>query len=150
MDTSDLAQSAMVDALKALPSYRDRGPGSFRSWLLGILKNKWRRRISYFTAERRDGRREVQLSSSGVIPDSAPTALAAALGEEERRRLRQSIDSLPGRYGQVLELRYWRELPWTDVGRDLGITEEAAQMLCRRALLKLREQFDSRGSSGSR
>ena len=148
LESGDLAQSAYHDALRALPSYESRGAGSFRRWLLGVLRNKVRRRLASLLARRRDARREVPLESSGGTTSPGESPLARLLDGEHRARLEASLSGLSERHRRVIHLRYFEDLPWRDVGARMGISEEAAQMLCHRALLELNESYFTRPASG--
>ncbi len=138
-DTHDLAQSAYVDAFRALPSFVPAERGSFRRWLAGILRNKLRHRAAYLTAKRRDARREAPLAGAAAGADSPSRR---ALRGEERARLAQALERLPARYADVIRWRFYDELALADVGARLGASEAAAQMLCRRALRKLRRAYE--------
>jgi RNA polymerase sigma factor (sigma-70 family) len=148
LESGDLAQSAYHDALRALPSYESRGAGSFRRWLLGVLRNKVRRRLASLLARRRDARREVPLESSGQAASPTESGLGRLLDGEHRARLEEALAGLSERHRRVIHLRYFEDLPWRDVGARLGISEEAAQMLCHRALVDLNESYFTRAGGG--
>jgi RNA polymerase sigma-70 factor (ECF subfamily) len=141
IESGDLAQSAYHDALRALPRYEPRGVGSFRRWLLGVLRNKVRRRLASILAHRRDIRQESRLPRDVPAASQATSPLGRLLDGEHRTRLAESLAGLSDRHRRVIHLRYHEGLPWRDVGTRLGISEEAAQMLCHRALVDLNEAF---------
>src|SRR5262245_61746102 len=59
VDAEDLAQEAWLRALAALPSFEERGPGSFARWLRTLALNALADAARAARAARRDGRREV-------------------------------------------------------------------------------------------
>jgi RNA polymerase sigma factor (sigma-70 family) len=143
VETEDLAQSAFRDAVRVLPTFRERGDGSFRRWLLGILRNKVRRHVAFFGARRRDAGREAHLPEASDLPSPAPPPPAVLLEREERGRLVDAVNRLPERDRKVVVCRYHLGLSWKEVGDRLGTSEEAAQMACHRALVKLRRALDA-------
>ena len=74
--------------------------------------------------------------------DSGETALAAG---ERLRLIRQVLDELPGRYGEMLELKYIEEWDVERIARRVGLSFEAAQSQLQRARLALRSAFEARG-----
>jgi RNA polymerase sigma factor (sigma-70 family) len=144
IETEDLAQSAFRDAVQVLPSFKERGEGSFRRWLLGILRNKVRRRLAFFHARRRDARREVPVDAAESIPSGSPTPPQIAIEAEDRGRLEDALNRLPERDRKIIVCRYHLDLSWKEVGERIGTGEEAAQMACHRALAKVRRLLDER------
>jgi RNA polymerase sigma factor (sigma-70 family) len=144
LETDDLAQSAYGDAMRVLPSFEERGAGSFRRWLLGILRNKVRRRLAFFRAGRRDARREAAVEAAGTVPSASPGPAETAIEAEDRRRLEDALNRLPERDRTIIVCRYHLDLPWKEVGARIGMGEEAAQMACRRALAKARRLIDEK------
>jgi RNA polymerase sigma-70 factor (ECF subfamily) len=141
MDTMDLAQTAYSEALRDLPKYRYEGKGSFVRWLSAILENKIRNRLDFFRAQRRDLRREVPLDREAGVPAPAESPTRNLIRGEDRARLEAAMDRLPPDYREVIVCRYYLRMPWSEVGVELRRSEEAAQMLLQRALLKLRALY---------
>ncbi len=142
MDTMDLAQTAYHAAFRDLSKYRYEGKGSFSRWLLGILENKIRSNLDFFRAKRRDVRREEALDPMRQFASSAPSPTLQLIANEDRERLEAAMDRLPEKYREVIVCRYYLSMPWAEVGQHMGgRTEEAAQMLCKRALARLRQLY---------
>ncbi len=59
--------------------------------------------------------------------------------------VRQVLDSLPGRYGEVLEWKYLEDLSTQEIATRLGTTFEAAQSALQRARSAFRSALASRG-----
>ncbi len=143
MDSLDLAQSAYVEAYRDLGDYKYHGKGSFRRWLMGIVEHKIRGRLQFFRAKRRDMRREVPLENRDEVPRETTSPTSRLLALEDRTRLEGAMDRLPDEHREVIISRYYLRLPWKEVGERHGRrTAEAAQMFCRRALLKLKELYE--------
>ena len=141
MDTFDLAQAAYQDALQDLPRYRYKGKGSFVRWLLAILENKIRSQLQFFKRKRRDLRREVPILDGSSISSASRSPATKLVAEEDRARLEAAMDQLSEEYRNVIVSRYYLRMSWRDIGEQLGRSEEAAQMLCQRALAKLKQWY---------
>jgi DNA-directed RNA polymerase specialized sigma24 family protein len=55
------------------------------------------------------------------------------------------LDELPGRYGEMLELKYIEEWDVERIARRVGLTFEAAQSQLQRARLAFRSALEVRG-----
>ena len=143
MDTIDIAQAAYQDAFRDLGQYEYRGKGSFRRWLLGIVENKIRHAVEYHRAKRRDLAREVGLRKAEVLPADATTVTRKLVEFEERERLERAMDQLREIDREVIVCHYWLGMSWREVGEHLNRSEEASQMLCRRALGRLKKLYDA-------
>jgi RNA polymerase sigma-70 factor (ECF subfamily) len=141
MDTTDIVHSAYFEAFRSLSGFDPRGKGSFHRWLLQIVENKIRERLRYAKAQRRDMRREVRLSKEPPIPAPSQAPVRKLIDEEDQQRLEWAMDTLPDHYREVIIFRYYLEMPWRDIGEQLGRSMDAAQMLCHRALLKLKHVY---------
>jgi RNA polymerase sigma-70 factor, ECF subfamily len=141
LEGEDLAQSAYGDALRSVDRWQPRGKGSFRRWLMGVLRNKVKRTTARELAGRRDARKEVALGNLDVRGSSGADPHRRTMRAEERERLARAVAGLPPRWADVVRLRYFEKLSWKEVGNRLGSSEEAAQMLCHRALLKLHAEL---------
>jgi RNA polymerase sigma-70 factor (ECF subfamily) len=143
MDTLDLAQTAYFEAFRDLQAYRYRGEGSFHRWLLGILENKIRKRLKFHHAQRRDFRREVHVEGSQELPAPSTSPTRKLIANEDRERIEAAMDHLDDAHREVLIYRYYLRMSWKEVGQCLGRSEEAAQMLCHRALQNLKKLYGS-------
>ncbi len=143
MDTMDLAQTAYFEAYRDLEQYQYEGKGSFHRWLLGILENKIRSRLKFFKAQRRDMRREVAVDSDKNLPAPADSPTRKLIANEDRERIEAAMDRLSERHREVIVYRYYLRMPWGEIGEVTGRSEEAAQMLCHRALQKLKKLYGS-------
>lgn len=115
----DLAQRAFLRALSGADAFR--GDTGFRAWVLGIAVNLAKNHL-------RDTARFAPLSSAGDRP-AAPDDPADRLDRARRReRVRAAVAELPPRQREVVLLRLDGELPFAEVARTLGITENAAKV----------------------
>ncbi|MFG0320533.1 MAG: RNA polymerase sigma factor [Planctomycetota bacterium JB042] len=143
---SDLVQSTCREVLADLAAGRlvYRGEGEFRAWLFEAALFKVRNRRRYWTAERRDHRRERRPPSSDrsreTLDDAARTSATPsreARAHEEGERLRALLDELPERYRDVLRLARLENLPHGEIAARLGVSEVASRQLLSRAMARL-------------
>jgi RNA polymerase sigma-70 factor (ECF subfamily) len=145
----DAAQNTLVRALRGLSGFR--GDAGLFSWLATICRNEI---ADLVEKSARIGAHTVSLDAEGgardaaqavAAPDSASEkALAAA---ERLRMIRQVLDELPGRYGEMLELKYIEEWDVERISQRVGLTFEATQSQLQRARLAFRSALQVRGLS---
>jgi RNA polymerase sigma factor (sigma-70 family) len=130
---SDLARkAASLLNHPLLPAWLHRGT---RFSALRLLRADARRR----RYEQAAGRESALLAGeSGSLP-----------WEKVRPVLDEAIDELPEADRHAVVLRYFSNRAFGDVGRQLGMTENAARMRVDRALDKLRDRLETRGIASS-
>ncbi|MBP8305041.1 MAG: sigma-70 family RNA polymerase sigma factor [Phycisphaerae bacterium] len=96
--------------------------GTFRTWLLGIARKRW---MKLCTAEvRRRGReREHQARIGEARADTRDRVLAVL----------EALAKLPPGYRAILEVKYMGGLTVSQIARQEGTSEDAAESLLRRA-----------------
>jgi RNA polymerase sigma-70 factor, ECF subfamily len=126
-DSADEAtQRAFVHAWERLRTFR--GEATFGAWLHRIAMNECRTIL-------RDRRRRVDL-------DAVPPARLATAGNPPApigARLRALVADLPARQRSVLSLRVFSDLPFADIARAEGISENAAKVSFHYAVRRLRQ-----------
>src|SRR6185369_3472438 len=79
---------------------------------------------------------------SGLDDDRAPST-SAALDRletaEQASALRAAVNGLPTKQRMTLELRIYENLPFRDIGKALGISEDTAKVNFHYAVRKLRD-----------
>ena len=141
-DAEDAVQDGALKAWRALARFRVGEP--WRPWLLSIVANEARNR-------RRSAGRRAQLalraSREAVSGDAAPfpgssTPEAAALADDERRRLLAALESLPQDARDVLACRYLLELTEQETAAALGLRRGTVKSRTSRALERLRQSYE--------
>ena len=119
-----------------------------RQIMVGVLSNLLRR---YLGTKGRDIRLERELAgeldhSSQAIDrgfaDPGPTPSKLAAGRERAVLLADALGRLPDDYREAIILRNLEELPFAEVAKRMGRSEDAVQKLWIRALAKLRTALD--------
>lgn len=142
LGASDHVQETLLAAHQNLGQFRGQTPEEFRGWLRQILINDMHQaRRRFFGTGQRDVQREQSIDDSAARPgplvDAQLTPGSDAVAREEARLLDEALARLPENYREVIRLRDWEELTFPEVGARMGISEEAARKLWRRAILKL-------------
>ena len=130
----DLTQDAFLKAWAALP--RLAADETFRVWLFRIARNEF---LAY--------RRSPKALPPEALPDAsdaAPGPVAAAMTREADAALRAAVARLPEAYRETYLLWTHDALPYPEVARVLGTTEETARWrVCqaRKLLVKALEPY---------
>ncbi len=140
LDSGDIAQDVVAEALRSLGEFKPRNDRSFHPWLRAIVENRIR-----------------NLSRSQVRSpmDAVDSTLLAGIKdeheeeevhdeEEKRRFLAEGIESLGGDQTKVLQLRYQEGLSYREIAQRMERSEAAVSMLLSRARLRLASLLRSR------
>jgi RNA polymerase sigma-70 factor, ECF subfamily len=149
VDASDLVQETFLDAHRNFDRFRGGSEAEFVCWLrqilAGNLADVMRR---YLGAQGRDVRleREIQdaLDQSSVLLDRALMAPQSSPSQQAVRReqgvlLADALDKLSEDYREVLVLRHLEGLPFPEVARRMGRSQDSVEKLWMRGLARLRQ-----------
>jgi RNA polymerase sigma factor (sigma-70 family) len=130
--TSDLVQSALVEAISQLSEFRGTDEGEFVRWTQRILTNNIRDRRRFLAMAKRATGREEEVDLATLLRrDQAPVA---ALEDREQLWLAaQAIRRLPKDQQRVLHLVVLRGLSHKAAATTLARSEEACRALLARA-----------------
>lgn len=148
-DPTDVVQDAFVDALRQFPAFQGATAEALAAWLRRILAGQLAHLVRrYCGTEARDVRLErsieEELGSSSEWLTRGPAAAGSSPSEsvarrEDLARLGDALERLPADYRDVIVLRQVEGLPFGEVSRRLGRTEDSVQKLWVRALVALRK-----------
>lgn len=144
----EAAQRALIRAVRRLDGFR--GESSLFTWLARICRNEL---ADMGEIAARDSARNVSLDGSEHVRLEAESVAArsdAGPGQERdaadtARLVREVLDELPGRYGEVLEWKYFEDLGVDEIARRLRTTFPAAQSMLQRARGAFRSALEARG-----
>jgi RNA polymerase sigma-70 factor (ECF subfamily) len=149
---SDVVQETLMRVQQKLPDFRGETENELLGWIRRILVNHIADvRKAYRQTDKRRIDREVRLNDdldrSGIAMlqlaiDTATPGRAAVAGEE-LDRLKAAIAELSEEYRTVLSLRTWERLPFSDVGKRMNRSPDAARMLWSRAVQQLSSQLQT-------
>lgn len=138
-EAEDAAQETFVRAYTKLGTYQ---PGrKFVNWLLSIASHHCIDRL-------RRKNRAPQLSLDGPLPpqwlmSNAPQPDQVVNKNQERERVRQSLDTLPPDYRAAVVLRYWYNLSYREIAGAMNTTESAIKSRLHRARRMLANQLQA-------
>ncbi|MBM4062898.1 MAG: RNA polymerase sigma factor [Planctomycetes bacterium] len=140
-EAEDIAQDAIVKALRALPVFEVRGKGAFTAWLATIVENCIRShaRTAHNGVARQFWQRygDLDLTESFFAgQETSPSRCAA--DHEANRRVEAAMLELPQLYRRVLSLRFLAGMSHADLAQAIGRTETNCRKLVQRAVESLR------------
>lgn len=148
LDAVDVVQDTLMKAWRYFPHFRGETEADWLAWLRQILShNLANERRWHVQTAMRSTRREVPLREAALVqlPDLARRDAASpgrqAQAREQQEVLEKAMRRLPELYRQVLHLRTYDELTFTQVGRRLRCSAEAARKLWRRAADRLAQHL---------
>ena len=136
----DVAQAAIVQGIRKIRTWR--GESALFTWLCAICR---RELIAH--AERHgtqllhteSGDQPATRTVLDKLTDGADDPERAAQRRELAAQVQMTLDSLPARYGDVLEWKYLEGASMRDIADRLGLTVKAVESMLTRA----RESFKS-------
>jgi RNA polymerase sigma-70 factor (ECF subfamily) len=142
---SDLVQFTFVKATEQFGQFAGHSQDEFRAWLRQILCHTLvdRRRHEY--SLKRGGDREQPLPASEGLDrlasaDSSPSSQAIA--QEREAALQRALGMLSEAEYEIIQWRNYQELPFAEIGRRLGVSEDAARKRWTRALERLQDLME--------
>jgi RNA polymerase sigma-70 factor (ECF subfamily) len=144
---SDIVQEALLKAHQGFGQFRGRTGAELAAWLrktlartLANLRRQYAGTAGREVARERSLDRILDRSSQALgkllaAGDSSPSERAQE--QEASARLADALAELDEDAREVIVLRNLQELEWTEVGRRMGRSPDAARMLWRRALSEL-------------
>jgi len=145
---SDIVQSTCREVLEHLDQFRFPSEGAFRQWLFTTALRKLTHRRDYYTAEKRDARREIDIDAEPAGADGLLACYRAFASPSQAARLRDEIErierafeGLSEEHREVITLAKVVGLSRTEIAAQLGRSEGAVKMLLGRALAELAERL---------
>lgn len=152
VSASDLVQESMIVAVTKYESFRGKSPEELRSWLEGILRNKYLDAMRKFY---RSGKSAIgkEISIEFVRGDESKWDLPDRDGSSEELRLellemhdfiRAESEKLPAMDRTLIERKLAGNQSVSEIAEELGISPESAHKKYQRAIKKLQERFDAK------
>jgi RNA polymerase sigma factor (sigma-70 family) len=131
--TSDLVQSAMLDAIRCYPAYAGERESDFVGWTLRILEHNAKDRLRRMRAGKRDIGRDAGGSHFEQVAGDAPPPAAIASDRERLARVVRALRNLDRKQRRVLRLVAVQGHSHAEVALLLGCSEGACRVLLTRA-----------------
>ena len=119
---------------------RDKGTGSFRTWLYTIGRN-----VAIDHLRRNAGRGSVSLEECGQLTDDEAELERAVLREERKITVHRALRVLKPEYRQVLWLVYFEGFSCREAAGVMGKTVHGVETLLYRARRSLKSQLEMEG-----
>ena len=135
----EITQETFYQAILSIHRYR--GSCELFTWLASLAKH------TYYKYLRRHKRRADNLEINvetlmeycqGELAESPEEIYIREVTAEDVRR---KLQTLPEKYRDVMILRVYAELPFSQIGATLGITENSAKIIYFRAKKKMLEEY---------
>ncbi len=136
-DAQDLAQDAMLRALRFFDGFRGGDP---RAWLLKIVRNT----CYTWLASARNTRAEEEFDEElHVVAEATPESLAIAAADRER--LSRALEALPPRSREVLVLRELEGCSYKEIAEITGVPIGTVMSSLSRARARLQQELGALG-----
>ncbi len=149
VSVSDILQEIRIVALERCLEFEDRGPGSFRNWLLTIADMKIREAVRrHAGTAKRDGAREVTRGARGEtrdVPAGGASPSEHAIASELAAIVRRAIEALPAEQAEVIRLVRSEHLTLREAAERVGKSHDAVRQIYGRGLLRFKREFERLG-----
>lgn len=151
---SDLSQSVCREVLKHMDRLRYPGEQAFKHWLYTTAMRKISNRHDYYTADKRDVKREERVGTAtdeetrrtlSQVYQTFYTPSQDAMAKEHVERVEAAFDQLSEEYREVIMLSRFMGLSRTEVAAHMGRSEASVRNLLHRALSRLAEILEPAG-----
>lgn len=149
--TREIAQSTLVKAIEKLDTYR--GEAALFSWICSICRSEI---SAHFKRVRREppleavDHRSDLLEVVEALADEGPGPEGDLERREAVRRVHETLDGLPTRYGRALEWKYLEGLSVKEIAERLVVGPKAAESILTRARDAFRVAFQKLGEARGR
>ncbi len=151
LESMEIVQDTLVNALHGLDNFTYKNEGDFVRWLSKIAENELRGSLRKLHADKRDIRNVVRFNydrpttggryAGMPTPVDATTPSVIMSKRDELARLEKAIDGLKPEYREVIVLTKIDGLSYNEMGQRLGKSNEAVRKLMSRAMVELTVAF---------
>ncbi len=141
---SDLVQSVCREVLEQKERFEFRGEAAFKSWLYTTALRKIIERNRHHRAQKRGFGKNVAAAtddaSDRALLDQYATFTTPSMhlaAREQIEAIEHALTQLSEQHREVITLAKIVGLPHDEIGKVMGITEDASRQLLRRALMRL-------------
>jgi RNA polymerase sigma-70 factor (ECF subfamily) len=152
LESMDLVQEALIEAIKDLGDFTYSSDGDFLRWLSSIVENTIRDNIDRIHAAKRDVHRQVSLDRmvdhtnlAGLdahVPAVTTTPSVVLSLREDLDRLEQAMDRLKPQYREVLVLAKIEGLSCKEIAAKQSRNPAAVAMSLSRAIVAVTNLFE--------
>jgi len=153
LDSVDVVQDALIQALGGLKNFVYKNEGDFLRWLSRIAENRLYDILDKFHADKRDIRKEIPFKKRGgntkdefpgpADPMGMTTPSVIVSRKEEFDALEKAMDALSPELRDVIVLTRIEGLSYKAAGEKLGKSGDAVRRLVLRAMAALTSVFEN-------
>ncbi|MFH1998858.1 MAG: sigma-70 family RNA polymerase sigma factor [Planctomycetota bacterium] len=142
-ETEDYVHDAMIQFLQYGPHILISDDNHFRALMVRIVENTIRNRNDWYMARRRKVAAERPIPSDTVLYLDPPknetieTPSRCMEAHEREAWVRLALEFLTAEDREVIVLRQWDDLSFVEIGKQLGLSTDAAWMRHKRALNRM-------------
>ena len=134
----DVVQETYVEAHRSFARFEDRGPGSFRRWLMRIAENRLHDLADRFSAKvRRPPGARVHSEALDHLRAGLASPSTESAQREREAQLAAAIDALPAGERDAVLRRFFLGETLEEVAAATGTSERSVRRLLSAALLRL-------------
>jgi RNA polymerase sigma-70 factor (ECF subfamily) len=144
VDDSDLIQETLLRVYQGFGAFHGREVPQLLGWVGTIAANVAATCQRQHAAGKRDLVRErpgMELLSRLHTDGSSPEA--RAVRDEEAARLAAALERLPDIHRDVIQARFFDQLPFAEISRQTGKSVAALRVVCLRAIRRLRHEMEA-------
>jgi RNA polymerase sigma-70 factor (ECF subfamily) len=152
LESMDLVQEALIEAIKDLDDFTYSNEGDFLRWLSSIVENTIRDNVDRIHAAKRDVRRQVSLDHmvahtdhpgfDAHLPAGTTTPSVVLSLREDLDKLEQAMDRLKPQYREVLVLAKIEGLSCKEIATRQNKNPAAVAMSLSRAIVAVTNIFE--------
>jgi RNA polymerase sigma-70 factor (ECF subfamily) len=150
-DLEDILQDIIFEAFRRIRQFVAAGEDALFRWMVTITRNRMLALLRKEKTEKRGGKMDRVTAKSDTdisrlletLSIYRRTPSASAASHETMAALEEAIAKLAQDYQRAIMLRYLEGKSHREVGQIMERSEEAAKMLCHRALKELRNEIGS-------
>jgi RNA polymerase sigma-70 factor (ECF subfamily) len=140
---SDLVQQTFLEASQGFGEFHGSTEAELLAWLRRILLHNVANFTRRFHTEKREVGREENLDAGHgqKLAAPGPSPSSAAAGQDEDQRMLAALARLPDDQRTAVRLRQQDRLTFSQIGKRLGCSAEAARKTWARGIERLREEL---------
>ena len=142
-EAEDVAQEAFLRAFRGLAGFK--GEARFSTWLYRIT---WNLCADWLRRHRRSGA-ERSIEDAAELADGRMDLEGGLLAAEEKRKVREALDSLDEKYRSVIVLLYYQKLSYEEIAAVLEVPLKTVETRLYRARRLLKRSLEREGVGGA-
>lgn len=138
VESGDILQQTLLKAFQRIDQFEGADRDTLMGWLATIAWNEIRDQADYYQRLRRDARlRATWTSGFDPVARELHGEVSLLVLQEESRQLVAALDRIEEDHREVIALRRFLDLSFTEVGERMDRSAEAARKLFARAMAAL-------------